>query len=165
MQRNYRRNKGAKMSTNENYKMHLGVYVEHAGLTDQMTFAKELFDYGKEKKILKDKSIFYNSAMHNEVNIKCGMFNSTDIWNFSGTIVTFSLSNCLSVTNIINNFNVAYIYGLEEKLNVFNLLKISQEKNVKFMSSSPEKQKELFRITGVKNSIVNTAEDFFNEYK
>lgn len=147
------------------HKTNIGIYIENLGQKNLISFANELITYGTSNNLLRDASIFYDTPARNDQAIKCGFFNSTELWNFTGTLITFSIKTALSSMKIVNNFNMCYVFGLEEKINIFDLMKICGYSNVKCGSVSEETQKELFRLTGIKNRTIINPEDFYNEYQ
>ena len=101
------------------------------------------------------------SIQKNNIDLECGMFNSTDIWNFTGTLITYSIQTTKSAINIVNNFNIVYCFGWEENVNIFDLLDIINK--VKPVSKNKASQEELFRLTGINSKIINQPKDFFYE--
>jgi hypothetical protein len=91
--------------------------------------------------------VFYNDVEHNPVTPKFGMFNSTDIWFFTGTLISTSLDTCELSRSAVNKFKLYHLYNAGEK-NLVGALHISQ--HVEFITTSPEDSKELYRITGKK---------------
>jgi hypothetical protein len=103
---------------------------------------------------LKDASIFYDNISYNPFKINCGIFNSTDLWNFSGTLVTTSLSTTMSALKIVNNIDIYYYYGFEDKISPLPLIYIINNSKVKFIANTKTNEIDLYRKTRTKSHSV-----------
>jgi len=126
--------------------MNIGIYI------DSLSDFKQLEEIDKlvSKSLLSDEiydiSLFFNELDFNPYNINCGIFNSTELWSFSGDLIVTSL-NCLMTSNkIVNNIDIYYYFGLEEKTNIFQLIESS--KISKAICKSEEHKKTFYRKTG-----------------
>lgn len=141
--------------------MNLGIYIDKISDYKQLEFSKQLIDYGIETNKINDASIFYNVIGQNPYKFSCGIFNSTDLWNFSGKLLVYSLECAIGAMNIINNIDIIYYYGLEkEKINVLQLMAINKE--AEYICNSEENSKELYRLTNKNNRLVPSYKEFFN---
>lgn len=125
--------------------MNLGIYIDSIA---NKTILSELNDLvnNTNKIDIYDYSIFFNEIDFNPYKINCGFFNSTELWSFSGDLIVTSL-NCLATANrVINNINLYYYFGLEEKPNVFQLIELSRI--AKIVCRSERDKKEFYRLTG-----------------
>lgn len=137
--------------------MNIGVYVESITDEDIVGYAIESIEIGFNTNQIDDATIFYDSVGFTPFFFPCGLFNSTELWNFSGTLITFSLNSLKSALSIVNNIDIYYCYGWEEKTNVLSLLDtLSKHPNVKLISKNGEFAKNLFRITGKKSKSIDT---------
>lgn len=137
--------------------MNIGVYVESITDEDIIGYAIESIEIGFNTNQIDDATIFYDSVGFTPFFFPCGLFNSTELWNFSGTLVTFSLNSLKSALSIVNNIDIYYCYGWEDKTNVLSLLDtLSKNPNVKLISKNGEFSKNLFRITGKKSKSIDT---------
>lgn len=137
--------------------MNIGVYVESITDEDIVGYAIESIEIGFNTNQIDDATIFYDSVGFTPFFFPCGLFNSTELWNFSGTLITFSLNSLKSALSIVNNIEIYYCYGWEEKTNVLSLLDtLSKHPNVKLISKNGEFAKNLFRITGKKSKSIDT---------
>jgi hypothetical protein len=127
--------------------MNVGIYIDTLVNTKQLEMVALCINDAIEKKLVKDASIFYDDVGHNPFNIKCGMFNSTDLWNFSGNLIVTSLNTALKSINIVNNLNLFYYYGLENKPNTLDLLHVL-ENNLEIICNSDSDAAEIYRTTG-----------------
>lgn len=128
--------------------MNLGIYVQSVGDQEQMKYVAECINVGLDNKQLRDASIFYNDVGFNPHLIKCGMFNSTDVWNFSGTLVSTSLPGLISAKNIVNDIDLFYYYGWEGKVNVLEVMAAISSHNFHVICNSERDAAEWNRITG-----------------
>ena len=138
--------------------MNLGIYVPT--LRNQ-EFVKDIFDainYGIDNDIISDASVFFDDISYNEHPVKCGLFNSSDIWNFSGVLVTTSLSTTLSALKIVNNIDLHYYYGTEDSISPLSLIYLLSG-GTKVICDSEISRQDLYRKTG-KNPI-SVCENFY----
>jgi hypothetical protein len=136
--------------------MNIGVYVESITDEDIIGYAIESIEIGFNTNQIDDATIFYDSVGFTPFFFPCGLFNSTELWNFSGTLVTFSLNSLKSALSIVNNIDIYYCYGWEDKTNVLSLLDtLSKHPDIKLISKNDEFAKNLFRITGKKSKSID----------
>lgn len=134
--------------------MNLGIYIpsiSDANLKDIC----ETINFSLDNKKVSDASLFYDDISHNPFYLKCGTFNSTDLWNFSGNLIVTSISCLYSARNIVNNINIIYYYGLEDKKNLFLLLdaiKIPKQ----IVCKNEESANYIHRISGKRVDCVAT---------
>lgn len=131
--------------------MNIGIYLKSLSDDEIVKIAIESIEKGMDDKRINDASIFYDSIGFSPYFFPCGVFNSTDLWNFSGKLVAFSL-DCLNVIkNTVNNFDVYYCYGFEKDNNVLRLLDLVKD-DTKIITKDEQSSKTYYRLTG-KNSI------------
>lgn len=136
--------------------MNLGIYLSSLSQQDQLEQIAEAINSGISNKKLSDASVFYDNVAHNPYNIKCGIFNSTDLWNFSGKLITTSLQSTIKSLNIINKIDIYYYYGWEQKISPLALLSLIG-KGIKIISKNKEHDDELFRKTGHRSLFISTS--------
>lgn len=135
--------------------MNLGIYLSSLSQQDQLEQISEAINSGIATKKLSDASIFYDNVAYNPYNIKCGIFNSTDLWNFSGKLITTSLKSTIKSLSIVNKIDIYYYYGWEQKISPLALLSLIG-KGIKIISKNKEHDDELFRKTGHRSLCVCT---------
>lgn len=133
--------------------MNLGVYLSSLADTELLRDVGDGINFGMESKIINDASIFYDTVSYNPFIIKCGMFNSSDLWNFHGKLVVPSLSSLASSLKIVNNIELYYYYGLEKNLNIINVILLLKNKVIP-IATSEESAGDLYRKTGIKPNFV-----------
>ena len=90
--------------------MNLGFYIDSIGESDFTNKVYDVLDEGIKNNKLSDASVFYNNINFNSrTNSKFGLFNSTDIWSFTGTLVCEGLINTSRALNIVNKFKPVYL--------------------------------------------------------
>lgn len=126
--------------------MNLGIYVENMYEGVQFDITKNIVSYAFENNKFDDMSVFYENVGPIPEQLKCGMFNSTDIWNFEGKLLFFSLDSARKCLNIVNNFELYYYMG-PEKINVLQLLDLMNH-GLKVICLNKTSKKNLYRLTG-----------------
>lgn len=126
--------------------MNLGIYIQNLNDKQQLEIANNLIKFSISNGIADDGCIFYDNVGPVDGSIQCAMFNSTDIWNFNGQLVVFSLDCARYALKIINKFNIYYLYGLEP-VNILNLLDLLN-KDIRVVCASKDLKKEYYRTTG-----------------
>jgi len=131
--------------------MNLGIYIKSLTDEQQVNNIASCVNDGLQNKKLKDASIFYDNIGKVNTNINCGLFNSTDVWNFSGKLLTTSIETLTTAMKIVNNIDFYYYFGVEkeENLDIFKLLRVTQKHKIKVICNSEDDEKKLYRITGV----------------
>jgi hypothetical protein len=138
--------------------MNLGIYINSLGNHAQLKNISQVINTSLESGV-KDASIFFDGVSHVPFKINCGLFNSTDLWNFNGCLVTMSLDNAFTALKIVNNIELFYYYNWEDKKNILLLIKLLKN-NIKIICRNQEDADNLYRLTGQK--CVGISEDFNN---
>lgn len=141
--------------------MNLGIYVKSLSNEAEMSFVSNLVNYAVSNNKVKDCSIFYDGVGFIPYDIPCGMFNSTDVWNFNGKLLVLNIDCLKSTFNIVNNIDVFYHYGWENNLSVFNLLYVTN-KDIKVISKTKSDDKNLYRLTGTRSIFISDSEDIID---
>jgi hypothetical protein len=134
--------------------MNLGIYLTSIADQNQMKDIAECVNKGLQTRLLSDASVFFDNVAHNEHKLNCGMFNSSELWNFSGKLVTTSLSTTISALKIVNNIDLYYYYGWEKNISPLSLIYLSKQK-LKIACTSQESEKDFYRKTGIYPLIVS----------
>ena len=80
-------------------------------------------------------SVFYKEIGQSAVEPKFGMFNSTDIWHFTGTLVATSMETFLDAIKAVNKYSLAYLFYGDNNHDVF-ALRWAQNP---FLTSNPDR--------------------------
>lgn len=128
--------------------MNIGFYLENTSNEKQMSYTIDVIEYGIENNLVDDASVFYNSISFSHFEMPCGTFNSTDIWNFSGKLLLFSMDCLVTSLNIVNNIELYYLYGWEKQKNILTLLNIMSKRKLNIVTTNKEDAEEVYRLTG-----------------
>lgn len=129
--------------------MNLGIYIKNLMDVDQVSLVADFVNANVKNNGIKDISIFYDNIGKIDKPINCGLFNSTDLWNFSGDLIVTSLDAVFTSMSIVNGINV-YYYGWNDKPDIFKLVYATQRKNIKIICRSEQDEKQLYRLTKTK---------------
>jgi|LakMenEpi03Aug12_release.lakeMendotaPanAssembly.Ray.scaffolds.fasta_scaffold02596_16 hypothetical protein len=137
--------------------MNIGIYLDSLGRIQELENIDTFINTSLEKKLINDASIFYDDVAPVRKTIKCGKFNSTDLWNFSGTLIIPYISSMFKIHGIVNNIKIIYYYGFEEKTPVFPTIQaVNMSDGI--VCNSKESSDYLYRITGKR--VDNIVSDF-----
>jgi len=126
--------------------INLGIYTP--SVADE-TFSQAMKEIKrcKDSGLIRDASIFYDTMAPITVPIECGLFNSTDIWNFSGKLFAVSVDAAVFAAKTVNNIDIYFGYGWGTK-NVFATLNLVHKHKVKTICKSESLSADFYRITG-----------------
>lgn len=135
--------------------MRLGFYVDTNGGTPQNSEIYNFLNKEVENQNLKDAAVFFNTSNFNPVTPKFGMFDATELWHFTGNLITTSVVNTVKARNVINRFKMAYLFKSEDKSEqtIFELARIATE--MKVLVTNELDEREFYRLTGTKPVVLN----------
>tara|TARA_A100001515_G_scaffold136072_2_gene127484 strand:+ start:6781 stop:7254 length:474 start_codon:yes stop_codon:yes gene_type:complete len=133
--------------------MNLGFYVHN---TSQSNLNSEIFSVLNESiqnHDVDDATLFYNEIDHNPSldNKSFGLFNSTDMWSFHGTLFITSLQLLPLASKVVNKIKLVYLHTAEsinkgDVGSVMDLINLSDK--VTKVAKSEKDAKEYKRLTG-----------------
>lgn len=132
--------------------MNLGIYLPSLADHNRLKEISDTINTNIGKNIT-DASIFYDDIAFNPFEIKCGMFNSTDLWNFKGKLITLSLQTTIKASKIVNDIDLYYYYGFEEKINPLSLIFLLSQ-DIKIVATSDAHANDLYRKTKTKPTLI-----------
>ena len=139
--------------------MNLGIYIDTMLDINRLEKINKFVDHAIENKLFSDISIFYDNIGQNPFNTKCGMFNSTELWSFHGTLLVLSIEALRTTLNIVNNINIIYYYNWDTKVNAIDLAtNCSSIKNI--ICRNEKENSDIYRLTGKKSCGI--SENFNN---
>jgi len=100
----------------------------------------------KRSGLITDASLFFNDLDFNPVTPLFGMFNSADLWGFTGTLFTTSLDNAFRASEIVNKFKLFHIYNRWDDKEILKVLTLANSIDV--ITEDEEDSKEFYRLTG-----------------
>lgn len=99
-----------------------------------------------------DASLFINNINFMDKPTKFGVFNSTELWNYTGLLITTNLNNAYFVKNIVNKFKHVFYVDIKES-NLMGLIDIIN--TTPSFTCSEDHQKEIKRLTGKTIPVLN----------
>jgi len=143
--------------------MNIGFYIDSLKGEPETVDLYQSLNRLTESDEVSDVSLFYNAADFNPEQPKFGLFNSTEIWCFTGALVATTLANASIANNVINKFKLYYLYNKNDK-DIFQL--ISLPKTVPILAKTEEDAQYIFRVSGKPvHSIVNNVEEIIGAVK
>lgn len=133
--------------------MNIGIYLQTLAQQDALKEISDAINHNINTPKLKDASIFYDNISYNSFDTKCGLFNSTDLWNFKGKLITTTIATTAKALKIINGIEIYYYYGLEDMVNPLALIGVLS-KNIDIISRTKNHSEDLFRKTGYRSSLL-----------
>jgi len=137
--------------------MNLGIYTATLADSTQLEKIATYLNASVISKKWSDVSLFYDGIGFNPFEIKCGMFNSTDLWNFKGKLIASSLDCVVNASNIVNNIELYYYYGWETRPSVLDTVFVLRDK-IKLICRNEDDALFTQRTTGIKP--VGIADDY-----
>lgn len=137
--------------------MNIGIYIQNLSDQEKLKEISEAINHTIDNRVFDDASLFYENVGYNPFVIKCGLFNSTDLWNFNGVLISTCLNTTMSATKIVNSIDIYYYYGFENRVNPLSLIYLFQN-GVKFISRSQSDSDDLYRKT--KHKSMNISPSF-----
>ena len=145
--------------------MNLGFYIDSPSSPQSEDVYNKLNEWVTTNQI-DNGSIFYNNIGFNPIEPKFGLFNSTDLWQFTGKLVILSYSAAFAIQNIINKFKPVFLYTKQEEKNIMQIIDISNK--IPLVVSNEEDFKFIKRISGKEPKVIDLSnlqeiKEVFNE--
>jgi len=135
--------------------MDVAFYVNQISNDEKMTDLFNRMNSDVESGAIDNGSIFYKNIGPSPVEPKFGMFNSTDIWHYTGTLIATSMDTFLDAFKAVNKYTLAYLFYKDSKYDVFSLIGMSR--TTKILTTTEEDQKEVYRLTGLKPILLDNV--------
>jgi len=126
--------------------MNIGFYVDTLGDKSATNVAYSTLNRWVEKDLCANASLFYTDIGWNPVTPKFALFNSTDIWNFTGNLILTSIPAITSVEKAINKFKSLFLYNNQSEKNLMAFIHVSNTTPI--VVQSKEDFDYIKRITG-----------------
>lgn len=134
------------------FKMNLGFYVNKSNLEGKNSMIFGLLNNAVENKKVMDATLFYNDIDFNPMQTNFGMFNATELWAFTGTLISDNIRNTVHAMNVVNKFKLLHLFDRTDK-DLMSLLALADR--VEFLVENEEDQKEFYRVTKRKAKLIN----------
>lgn len=124
--------------------MNLAFYVESVAESEQSKQIFECLNNAIKEHKVSDASIFYNIPASNLNPAKFGLFNSTELWAFTGLLVNTTIQGAIYSLNIFNKFKPVYLFKKER--DIMSLIYLASKMPI--IVTSKEDEQEVYRLTG-----------------
>jgi len=128
--------------------MNVAFYIDQINQQERTVEIFNALNVDVESGAIDNGSVFYKEIGPSLVEPKFGMFNSTDIWHFTGTLIATSMETFLDAIKAVNKYTLAYLFYGDSIYDVFSLIGMSR--TTKILTTTEEDQKEVYRLTGLK---------------
>tara|TARA_B100000085_G_C18555597_1_gene517568 strand:- start:440 stop:889 length:450 start_codon:yes stop_codon:yes gene_type:complete len=125
--------------------LNLGIYLERLD-SPLMPLISQEINRAKSANLLRDVSIFYDDIGPVNLPVNAGFFNATDLWNFTGSLLVFSLPSLEKSIKYINNYKQYYCFGWYN-YNVLKMLELLSTENIPTIANSQDSYKNFYRLT------------------
>lgn len=135
--------------------INLGIYLKDLADAQWIDVLQSEIVRAKKDNQLSDVSIFYDNIGPVQMKVDAGFFNSTDIWNFNGDLITTCLETLIKSTNSVNNMNTYYCFGYGA-YDVLSMLRTLNTKKIPTIALDEDSARNFYRITNIKPISVNS---------
>lgn len=138
--------------------MNLAFYVHTTNGEEPLN--KEIYEFlNSDIEGIRDKSLFFNAVGYNSINPNFGLFSSTEIWAFRGTLVVKDIYNLAYAQNVTNKIDIVYLHS--EPVKPLELLVYARE--IEVYSLGESLAKEYKRLTGKNPKQINSIQDLWEQ--
>lgn len=135
--------------------MNIAFYINQINQDEKTVEIFNALNTDIESGAIDNGSVFYKEIGPSTVEPKFGMFNSTDIWHFTGTLIATSMETFLDAIKAVNKYTLAYLFYGDNKHDVFSLIGMSR--TTKILTTTEEDQREVYRLTGLKPILLESV--------
>jgi len=135
--------------------MNVAFYINQINQDEKTVEIFNALNTDIESGAIDNGSVFYKEIGPSTVEPNFGMFNSTDIWHFTGTLIATSMETFLDAVKAVNKYTLAYLFYGDNKHDVFSLIGMSR--TTKILTTTEEDQKEVYRLTGLKPILLESV--------
>ena len=145
--------------------MNLGFYVDSPS-QNGVDKIYEAMNSWIDKGEIENGNLFYNDIGFSSIQPKFGLFNSTDIWQFTGNLIITSYNAASSIGNVINKFKAVFLYTKQQEKNIMQIIHIFN--TLPFLVTNQEDYDYIKRVTGKEPTMMesmdlNKIKEVFNE--
>ena len=133
--------------------MNLGFYIDSPSESNAVELYQTMNRW-VENNDISNGSVFYNDIGHNPILPKFGVFNSTDIWQFTGNLIVTSYSAASSIGNVINKFKPMFLFTKQQQTNIMQIIHIFN--TLPFAVSNQEDFDYIKRIVGKEPKMIDS---------
>ena len=134
--------------------MNIGFYVDSINANSPNDVIFKALNEAVTNHEATDASVFYNDIDFNPMETKFGMFNSTDLWAFTGVLVSTTVANTMRALKVVNKLQTMYLYNEADEghRDLLGLLQIAGR--VKIITRSKQENQKVYRLTGQTSTII-----------
>ena len=134
--------------------MNIGFYVDSVNADGPNSAIFKALNEAVTNHEATDASVFYNDIDFNPMETKFGMFNSTDLWAFTGVLVSTTVANTMRALKVVNKLQTMYLYNEEDEghKDLLGLLRITDR--VKIITRSEQEDRKVYRLTGKTSTVI-----------
>lgn len=129
--------------------INFGIYFETVHDGELLKNAIDGIENSLKEKKIRDASIFYDQISTVTSKCPCGLFHSSDLWNFSGCLFVMSSTSTQKIKNIANNIKMYMGYGWHSR-NVLSTLQAISDNKTKVIAYSEDTAADFYRISSCK---------------
>lgn len=141
--------------------MNIAFYVDTISNDDQ---GKQIFTCLNEavkNETVSDASLFFNNPGPSPEASRFGLFNSTELWAYTGLLINTNLQAAFYSLGVVNKFKPVYLYNKQER-DVMNFISLTSKMPV--IVTNKEDEQEAFRVTGKRPKLVSLTADSLREF-
>lgn len=124
--------------------MNIAFFVNKLSDSEQNKAIFQCLNRAVHDEIVSDASLFFTNVGPIGTPTIFGMFNSTDLWNYTGQVIATSIGCIHYAERIANKFKLGYLFSKEN--NTLGLIDIA--KRVPIFAANENDAAECFRLTG-----------------
>ena len=134
--------------------MNIGFYVDSVNADGPNSAIFKALNEAVTNHEATDASVFYNDIDFNPMETKFGMFNSTDLWAFTGVLVSTTVANTMRALKVVNKLQTMYLYNEEDEghKDLLGLLRITDRG--KIITRSEQEDRKVYRLTGKTSTVI-----------
>jgi len=130
--------------------INLGIYVKDLSNTPLIHAVQSEIARAKSDKDISDASIFFDNVGPIDIKIDAGIFNSTDLWHFHGSLVTTCLETTIKALPVVNNMKLYYCFDTTSAYDVLSMLRVIIKNDISTIAFDNDSAMNFYRITGRK---------------
>ena len=144
--------------------MNIAFYVNEISTDEQ---GKEIFSFlnkAVKSESISDASLFFNNPGPSPEQSHFGLFNSTELWTYTGLLINTNLQSAIYSLGVVNKFKPVYLFRKRER-DIPTFIFLSNKMPI--IVTNKEDEQEAFRVTGKRPKLVDltveSLQEFYNE--
>jgi hypothetical protein len=128
----------------------IGIFIENVGDYEISNDAFEALNLVDKSKV-KDRALFFENIGPKPTNADFALFNSTEVWHFTGNLIVTFLEGLKFLNSTVNNKTIFFYYNSKEQAtnkDLFGLIEAVGKDNVYIAVKNEKDHAEVLRLTG-----------------